>query len=352
MSQKRQSNFELLRIFSMFLIVGSHFAVHGTYESPDYSTIEQIALDILRIGGKLGSNVFVMIGAYFLVGKNFKFERVIRIGVQVWLYSIGILAIAAYFLHLDKNDVYLSIFPFPDAYWFATTYILLLLFIPVLNKLISLVGKNGLEFILSTLFMLWIVLPSLNLATFGLNNFTWFAFLYLAVSYIKLYTDDKLSQIPWGMVGITTLAITILLIVWFHLVSHFIPEKLNDVLIQLRQNGLLTVILSFSLFLFAKESKVFISPVVNYLSGLTFTVYLIHEHPIMRPIIWGVVDNQRFDGFFQMIGGGILSAILVFVITMMISIVTERILHPLMNVITNKGLVMVNYFMDYLKEEI
>lgn len=352
MSQKRQSNFELLRIFSMFLIVGSHFAVHGTYESPDYSTIEQIVLDILRIGGKLGSNIFVMIGAYFLVGKPFKIERVIRIGVQVWLYSIGILAIVAYFLPIDKKDVYLAIFPFPDAYWFATTYILLLLFIPVLNKLINLVGKKGLELILWALFILWIVLPSLNLGTFGLINFTWFVFLYLAVSYIKLFTGDKLSQVPWGMVGLTTLAITILSILWFHLVSHFIPEKLNDVLIQLRQNGLLTVILSFSLFLFAKESKVFISPVVNYLSGLTFTVYLIHEHPIMRPIIWGVVDNKRFNGFFSMIGGGILSATLVFVITMLISMMTEKMLHPLMNFLTHKGSIMVNYFINYLKEEI
>lgn len=352
MTQKRQSNFELLRIFSMFLIVTSHFAVHGTYESPNYSTAEQIALDILRIGGKLGSNVFVMIGAYFLVGKRFKIERVIRIIVQVWLYSIGVLAIASIFLRLAKLNVYQSILPFPETYWFATTYILLLLFIPVLNRIINLVGKKGLEFILWTLFISWVILPSFKLVTFGLINFTWFAFLYLAVSYIKLYTGNKLANISWGTVGMVTLGITILSIFWFHLVSHFIPEKLDDAIVQLHQNGLLTVILSFSLFLYAKESKVFISSFINYLGGLTFAVYLIHEHPIMREIIWEFVDNQRINGFFTMLFGGILLASIVFILTMGLAIVTEKILQPLIDFLTLKGTNMVNYILDEIKVEV
>lgn len=336
MAKERQSNFELLRIVSMFLIVLSHFSVHGTYQSPNYSTSEQMALDILRIGGKLGSNIFVMIGAYFLVDKRFKVERVISIIVQVWLYAVGILTVTTIFLHLAKIGVYQSILPFPDTYWFATTYILLLLFIPVLNRIINLVGKKGLEYILWTLIIIWIILPSFKLTTFGLINFTWFAFLYLAVSYIKLYADNKLSSVPWGIVGLMTLVLTILTIFWFHMVSHYIPEKLSNSIVQLNQNGLLTVILSFSLFFMAHESKVFVSPIINYLGSLTFAVYLIHEHPIMRGLIWRFVDNQRFTGFFTMLLLGIGIAFVVYVLTLLVSMLTEKLLQPIIHYLTKR----------------
>lgn len=35
------------------------------------------------IGGKVGVDIFVMIGAYFLVGKSFKFKRIVKLILMI-----------------------------------------------------------------------------------------------------------------------------------------------------------------------------------------------------------------------------------------------------------------------------
>lgn len=334
MTKIRQSNFELLRIVSMILIVISHFSVHGTYERVDYSTHEQIALDVLRIGGKLGSNLFVMIGSYFLVNKNFKIQRVFTVIFQVWFYGVGILLIASIFLQLSKRRVYQSLIPFPQTYWFATTYVLLLIATPILNHIIHYLGKRGLTYLIATLSFFWIILPSLKLETFGLTNVTWFIFLYLTVGWIKIYLKPNLKKFPWGSIAMITLFLTVGNVFWFHGLSHLMPEKMNDALIQLSQSGLLTVIMSFSIFLFTVQSDVFYSKVVNYISNLIFAVYLIHEHPIMRDIIWKTVDNQQFVGGINMLLKGILIGLLVFCLTVILAIFSEKLMIPIINYLT------------------
>ena len=44
----------------------------------------------MTIGGKVGVDVFVMIGAYFLVGKSFKFKRVVKLILMIIFYTWAI----------------------------------------------------------------------------------------------------------------------------------------------------------------------------------------------------------------------------------------------------------------------
>ena len=59
--KKRESNIELLRILSMFMIIGHHFSVHGKFIVEETSFINNIWIQLLFSGGKIGVNIFIII---------------------------------------------------------------------------------------------------------------------------------------------------------------------------------------------------------------------------------------------------------------------------------------------------
>ena len=73
----------------MILIVAHHLVCYGGY---DYtSNIPFMNLALLRtfvVGGKLGVNIFVLIGAYFLVDKDFKLSKTIKLILQVFFFIL------------------------------------------------------------------------------------------------------------------------------------------------------------------------------------------------------------------------------------------------------------------------
>lgn len=63
----RQSNFELLRIFAMLLIILFHYVYNGGFnlETSEFC-LNKCVLRTLGFGGKLGVELFVLITGYFL----------------------------------------------------------------------------------------------------------------------------------------------------------------------------------------------------------------------------------------------------------------------------------------------
>lgn len=100
-SKKRNSNFELLRIISMLLIVFHHSVVHGLLiasASMNQGTpvSNQVWLttftgQLVAMFGKVAVAVFVMISGYFLVNSSFSWEKSLKkilfLVAQVYFYS-------------------------------------------------------------------------------------------------------------------------------------------------------------------------------------------------------------------------------------------------------------------------
>lgn len=79
--KQRNSNLELLRIISMFLIVLGHFAWQTNWSvNNDTSLIRLGAIHCLWIGGKLGVNLFILISGYFLINSKFKLKSFLMFG--------------------------------------------------------------------------------------------------------------------------------------------------------------------------------------------------------------------------------------------------------------------------------
>lgn len=144
MSKVRSSNLELLRIISMIMIIFNHISVHGKYTFLPEITLNECYTDIIAFGGKVGVAAFVLISSYFLIGKTeLRLSKVLDVWIQCIFYSLTIFAFT-YLLFRDSvnvtdmKSVMKTVLPFSyGCWWFATSYIILYLMSPYINRIIS-----------------------------------------------------------------------------------------------------------------------------------------------------------------------------------------------------------------------
>lgn len=67
------SNFELLRIVSMVLIIAHRYTLHSGFS---FDTASISLRRFLSFGGKIGVNLFVLISGYFLLNSAFRSKRI------------------------------------------------------------------------------------------------------------------------------------------------------------------------------------------------------------------------------------------------------------------------------------
>ncbi|MFH7669448.1 acyltransferase family protein, partial [Enterobacter hormaechei] len=93
----RDSNFELLRIIAMLMIVGSHLAFHGIWRSQQNdafviyhmgSQINQWINSFLCVGGQTGVAIFFIITGYYQINRNFNLKSIKNIYYQCVFYSL------------------------------------------------------------------------------------------------------------------------------------------------------------------------------------------------------------------------------------------------------------------------
>lgn len=100
----RQSNFEILRILSMLMIIGHHLAFHGiqhglvdrnAYEAYNAgSLVNKIVVAFLNTGGQIGVALFFMITGYFHIRK--KQPSILKVVLESVFY--GMFSIATFII--------------------------------------------------------------------------------------------------------------------------------------------------------------------------------------------------------------------------------------------------------------
>ena len=335
-TKERQSNFELLRIISMALIVIHHFAYHGKVDLQAEVTQTSLALQFLAIGGTVGVNVFIMIGSYFLIGKDFHWRRVLKIVFDVILYSYLIMLVYAILKpdYLHGQNLFQMLMPFPGTYWFAGFYVLLILFTPGLNLMINYLSKGQLKMVLLLISVFLIVGPSLMLYDLSLEfkRLFSFIFMYLVTAYIKLYLPDRVNNKTTGrrLTLATYLILLALMSLIFFTKIEFDSGAATDVLLS--QNKIFIVAMSIGLFLWFKNMDMPVLKWVNALAGSTFGVYLIHDQPLLRNTIWRVFANDALDNNLALAFlRGLVEGLLVFTICLIVSYLIDSVLGRLTN---------------------
>ncbi|MBO0487282.1 acyltransferase [Vagococcus fluvialis] len=344
----RQSNFELLRIVSIFIIVIHHFALWTPWDFNSHGDFYRLTINFLMIGGKVGVNLFVMITAYFMINSNIKLKNIIRLIFEVTVFSIILYFISVIFhiggARLYWQEVIESSLPIIfNRYWFMTAYFQLYLLIPLLNSGLNNLTKKSHFNLLIIFFFLFSIWPMIYIEN-GVtsSHLTWFIYLYALGSYFRKY-EDKFNKTKMNyfikliLVVFVTLLSTYSLIVLFSDVSntgyYFLKEFLGwyvNIFVT-REYGPFLLIISIYIFLIFKQLNLKENKYINKIASLTLGVYLFQSTPKISGWLWkDVFSAHLLSNGWQVL----LYSLFVSSILFLIGIVLGFILSPVINILT------------------
>jgi hypothetical protein len=187
----RDSNFELLRIICMIMIVQFHLGgyLYSYQPSPDDPTLNFIINRWLTVFGQSANICFVMITGYFMINGRLKFHKIIHLMFEVWFYSllIGAIMIAAGLYETDYFVDLTLLFPLSyRTYWFVTDYILLLLLSPLINKVMNSSSKKTNAYLIIVLGILLYGFAAVFQIEFG-KSLAAFILAYMVAAFIRKY---------------------------------------------------------------------------------------------------------------------------------------------------------------------
>ena len=289
---ERNANVELLRIFSMLTIVAHHYAAFGFYAEELAFSRNKIFVDIFGMAGHVGVDLFVLISAYFMATARFRLKKLLMLMGNVWFYSLGITAV---FLLTGlaapgREVLKQAVFPLlTSCYWFASYYVLLMLFSPFLNAMTARLDRRSHGALCLLCVALCMLLPEFLHLRFADGLLPMFLTLYLCGAWCRFYVPAE------KRIGDRCLVLALLVLAAAAVkvgVSDALAARAGDLQRLVDSLAFLDV---YSPFAFAAAILLLLAaccrpaadrPLVSRLGGLTFGVYLLHANPLFSAVIW------------------------------------------------------------------
>ena len=379
---KRQVNFELLRIIAMLMIITLHYLDKGgilptwiqEVDRPlgGIASVPELMAMFLEAFCLPAVNCFVLVTGYFglhNINKSVPFRRIGKLWLTVIFYSvvIALLCLAFDFTGGFDIDLYFAIdtvFPvLTKQYWFATSYILLMLFAPFLTRGMEQLSQKDYQLLLAVLlgyfslartivFFYWFPLDT------GGYDVLWFIVLYLLGGYIARFgipfasTAGKaaiLYAAPAALIPVVILALRYVNIATgsFESVTDN-AYSYNHVLCVLSSLGLFSLFRAMGSRAAAghpaegedsdantvaageMNSRACAKPegmlprLIRLFAPAVFGVYLIHEHPLLRYRWPEWFHTEDFAGSVLFPLHWILTVLTVFLVCALIELLRQK----------------------------
>ncbi len=294
---KRKANFEILRILAMFMVLVLHYLDKGgilpsltePFEANDY------VVYLLECFAIVAVNVYVLITGYFMCESNMKISRVLQILCQVMWYMLLIPVVLtllgqAPLAEFTTYDWLKIIFPVHmKHYWFVTSYIVLMLFVPFINQAIKHM-KQKQHLVAMLLLLLYQMFPKSILPVAFTDDDMgygplWMICLYLIAAYIRRYGipffSSRKKSLLCYLAGTLLIWCSILVMQQVYFRLDAFGERMN---FGLHYNHLFCLFSSVALFYTFVHWQPADCGAVRFLTKVapyTFGVYLLHEHNLV-----------------------------------------------------------------------
>ena len=320
MNNRRVMSMEYLRIIAMLMIVFLH--VQGktgwlnAFDPGNGNWFIRWGIQGLCIPAV---NVYVLISGYFLIEKSFSLHKCVKLWLHVEFWSILCTFICRIIVPSSVSgvDIVRAIFPFSTCeYWFVTIYLGMYCLTPFLSKLLLTLNKREHFLLMIVMIFFCSFLPSFipfgsddgrGLNGISGTNIFWFITLFIIAAYIKkfCYQINGHVKIASFFVYLGSTALNIIMRYVF-----FITDKKIGILGSLstyyfNYASILCLVASLGLFIcFIPVNNCnncnnsITDCVIIKISACTFGIYLIHETPAVRRLLWGFVTSM-YDGFTQ-----------------------------------------------------
>lgn len=366
--QMRDSNFELMRIITMIMIVFWHFMCHGGLLNYSTGLFHNFLFFIMAVI-YMHVNSFVLITGYFQSEQKFKLSKAIKINNSMWFYTAIFTLLFFIFgkdlFAISKVTLLHNILPISyDNYWFFTCYLILYLISPILNTVINNIDKKKFKNILLLLIIVIIILPYITDNGFYNNmgsTLSNFILLYLIGAYLKKYPINKNYFMKAFSINKQKLVlfISIFVLAGFNFLLWFFGNYLvgtnNGLAIDIGNtltNGLwhysnpiliLQSVCYFGFFSLIKIKSTFINKVASYTMG----VYLITEANYFRLFIYDFLGFNKISYSPSILIKVVLYTLSLFIICIIIEALRQFIFKKIYNTkLANKNRI---WYRNYIK---
>ena len=316
--QQRSSNFELLRVLLMLLIIAHHYVVNSGMAAEDgpifADPTSPHALYILCWGawGKVGVNCFVLLSSWFMCEKSITLRKFLKLLLEFMFYRI-VIALVFWLTGYEKitlNSVLDALIPIRElSDGFVENYLVFFLFIPFLNILIRHLNERQHLRLLGLLCFVYVFFGTFRpLFSVTMNYISWFMVLFLMASYIRRYPKRLFEGTKrWGLTAGLFVLLSALSVIACSFVSKRIGKTYYYVLVT-DCNTLLAVCTGVSVFLFFRNLRMKPNRVINALAATVFGVLCIHANSdTMRRWLWqDTLKNAEYFckpiGYLHIIG--------------------------------------------------
>ena len=342
----RESNFELMRIFSMIFIITCHVIDSGNLIGNCQNSTLIIIFELIMFITRVHVNSFMILSGYFQSKSKFKIKKLIKMVLQVWFYLLFFFLIALKFNLIKEINVMTVIRLFlPSSitdYWFIASYIITYIFSDYVNIFINRMTRVEHKTFIILGFIILSVLPYLSGLKFLYNNgFNFFHFIYLYIvgSYLRMYPLKNTYHFK-RMMKKKYIFLMILIFISMFMLNYLMTifanriNGTNSVFNYISNNILLTkycysnpitIIQTIAYFEIFNSIK-FKNKIINFISGNVLGIYLFHENVYVRENIYKMlkVDTGIYISY-KKVFYFMLAVLIIFVIGFIIEYVRKKI---------------------------
>lgn len=327
-TQGRQKNLDELRCLAMMMVVVLHFLgkgeLLGDVTAPDMSTVG-IGAWVLEAFSIVAVNCYMLISGYFLSESDFKLSRLLRLYLQIWIYSVGIGLLSVICGIVPAEEVnthyYLSlIFPVSMGhYWFMTAYVFLYLLFPLVGMAVRKMDKTQFRLVLAMLFAVFCALKSLVPVRLEQDaqgyDMIWYLCMFLAAAYIRKYGVGFLDK-KWKCLLLYLAGVALILTELFVLHAVYVTSGKFELILKVsfEYNHIFVLIASLGLFgLFLNsEGKGPAGTIASKLAPYVLGAYLLHENIGVRYTWQELFGAKSISTVPELVGKTFLAAVCVF----------------------------------------
>lgn len=283
----------------MCFIILSHYSLFGN------SSVTNIHTIFYEPFGEMGADIFVMLSGYFLCMQEFNLSKNIFRITKIWGKTIAyswiilILFIIFKWTNIGIKSALTALFPVLfNEYWFITSFIFLMMLVPILNRLIKQLRRRNLLIVIFVLLFISGVQPLISaFSPFGaILNVGIMITSYLFAGYTRIYKVRYKS--------ITLLVLFIISFTLQYVLRYFFNTNIFTY-------GILPFLCAGSIFIMITRSKSYYNSIINWFAASVFAAYLITSHPLVNSVLWSKWVNTANISYPILLGPVIVLALLV-----------------------------------------
>lgn len=310
-SQNRLVWADAVKAIAAIFVVVLHFNgyVEQYYQASNYSASMLFVYRFFEAYSFPAIHLFFLISAYFLVDSKFRVKPLLKLVFSTLFVTIIGLVVSLLVLqkYVTLERIIACIFPVTSsAYWFITSYAVLLLLAPVLNKAIHHMSTKQLRSTTVLMIILIVVIPSFlpvkQVFALGDGCIPVVITLYFVAATLKrMEISGGGGRWKWLLLSIVSALIMTASCYVINYASKYIGILEGHDMLLYKYNSLFVLVTGVSIFMAFKDLDIK-RPMLKLsfarVSECTLFMYLIHMHPIIKEcytplglLSWVKVDN-------------------------------------------------------------